>query len=152
MRPRNFNYGPDSAVEILQRLVPRVSYKPGWSFELHEIDRGQGCGGLTLCIGATVPNSVSPGEDTKILHLMPVLPAAYDEESWMLWIFEQIEMVEHHEAMEFFRVDGEAPYFSEHAPGRNPYALRLVKTPEQRDAEAVPWVGGAPSFDPGAVA
>jgi hypothetical protein len=142
---RNRNYGPDASMEILAELVPRITYKPSWTFVLTEIDRGQGCGGTTLLIGATVTDSVSGGT-TNVLHLMPVLPAAYDEESWLYWIFEQIQMVELHEAMEFFQVDGVAPYFSEHAPGRNPYALMRVKSPEQRDAPAASWSGGAPRY------
>lgn len=148
MLPRNFNYGPDASVSVLMDVVARVSYKPGWTFNLTEIDRGQGCGGLTLLIGAEVPNSLDPSESVNVLHLMPVLPAAYDEESWVRWVFEQIELVERHESMEFFQIDGDAPYFSEHRPGANPYALRLVKSPEQRDEPAVPWVGGPPEFEP----
>ena len=147
-RWRNWNYGPDDALAVLEALVPRITYKPGWSFDLCEIDRGQGCGGLTLVIQAIVPDSVNDdGETVGVCHLMPVLPAAYDEESWLYWIFEQIQMVEAHEAMEFYRLDGVAPYFSEHAPGRNPYALMRVKSPEQRDAPAVPWSGGPPAYD-----
>jgi hypothetical protein len=141
---RNLNYGSDEATAVLEQLVPRITYKH-WRFELAEVTRGQGCGGLTLKIMAEVPCSVS-GETIEFLHLMPVLPANYDEENWTGWIFEQIRMVELHESMELFKVDGEAPYFSEHAPRRNPYAMRLIKTPEQRDALAVPYHGGEPDY------
>lgn len=133
-------YGPRESVAILREIVPTIAYKPGWTFELEDVDRGQGCGGLTLMIGATVPNSVADGT-VGILHLMPVPPAAYDRETWVRWILDQILLVEKHEAMEFYRVGGEAPFFPEHAPGRDPYAVAMVKTQEQVDAPAKPWVG-----------
>lgn len=141
---RNRQIGPDDAADVLAALVPRVTYKPGWTFQLAEVDRGQGCQGLTLMIGATVPESFGRGT-VDILHLMPVLPAAYDEESWARWILEQIEMVERHEMLEFFRVDGQQPYFPAHGPGQNPYAMRLITTPDRAHAEATPWYGGAAS-------
>lgn len=141
---RNLQVGPDEATNVLAALVPRITYKPGWTFQLSEINRGQGCEGLTLLIGATVKNSFGDG-DVDVLHLMPVLPAAYDEESWVRWILEQILLVEQHEALEFFRIDGDQPYFPEHGPGRSPYSIAMVKSREQAHAPAVPWNGGGPT-------
>jgi hypothetical protein len=145
---RNRQCGPDDATAILADVVAGVSYKPGWTFVLADVDRGQGCGGLTLLIGARVPNSLDPSGSVDVLHLMPVLPAAYNREAWEFWVFEQILMVERHEAMEFYRVNGQAPYFSDHGPGMNPYALRRVKTPEERDTPAAPWWGGESTCPP----
>lgn len=139
---RNRQVGPDHATRVLEDVVARVTYKPGWTIQLQEIDRGQGSQGLTLLIGATVPNSHDPSQSVDILHLMPVIPAAYDEETWTRWIFDQIALVEHHEAMEFYKVDGDPPFFSEHGPGRNPYTIAMVKTREQAYAAATPWNGG----------
>lgn len=144
---RNRQVGPDDAADILAALVPRIAYKPGWTFELQELDRGQGCMGLTLCIGATVPDSTRHGATTSVYHLMPVLPAAYNHNAWMRWIFEQIQMVEQHESMEHYKVDGQAPYFADHGPGHNPYALALIKPASQPEEHAVPWTGG-PATDP----
>jgi hypothetical protein len=141
---RNRQVGLDASATILAALVPRISYKPNWTFELSEISRGQGCEGLTLLISFQSPNSLNHNEQTEGVHLMPVLPCAYDEESWLYWIFEQVEMVEHHEAMEFFCVDGEQPYFPEHGPGRNPYRLCKIKSREQVEDPAIPWTGGPP--------
>lgn len=142
---RNRQIGPDDAAQILADLVPLISYKPGWTFALEELDRGQGCQGLTLLIGAMVPDSTNPDAMTGVLHLMPVLPAAYNRTAWEDWIFEQIQMVEKHEAMEFFHVEGRAPYFSDHGPGRNPYARMRIKPESQPQEEALPWNGGSVS-------
>jgi hypothetical protein len=73
---RNLQKGDADAARVLAELVPRITYKPGWSFELHEVDRGQGCEGLTLSIKAEVHDSFSDGM-TNVWHLMPVLPAPY---------------------------------------------------------------------------
>jgi hypothetical protein len=147
---QNKQVGNAQAVEVLAQLVERVTYKPGWKFELQEVNRGQGCAGLTLMISATLDDSSNPGAKVGVLHLMPVLPAAYDEDAWMGWILEQIMLVEQHEALEFYKVDGEAPFFPGHAPGRNPYGVARViaSTPKDHDtayAPATPWYGGTPT-------
>lgn len=143
---RNRQAGPDASTAILADLVSRITYKPGWTFRLDDIDRGQGCHGLTLLIGATLTDSSNPYATVGVMHLMPVLPAAYDEASWIGWLFEQIQLVEQHEALEFFQIDGEAPLFPGHGPGRNPYGVSRViaaptKTHDVAYAPAVPWVG-----------
>lgn len=138
---RNRQTGPDEAAGILAGLIPRITYKPGWQLELKELDREQGSQGLTLCISATVPDSLHPGQTVTFLHLMPVLPAAYDEETWVRWVLDQLLLVEQHEALEFYRVDDAQPYFPEHAPGRNPYTIAQVKTPQQAHAAAQPFYG-----------
>lgn len=104
---------------------------------------------MTLMISATVPDSFG-GPPVGVLHLMPVLPAAYDEDSWMAWILEQIHLVEQHEMLEFFEVDGDKPFFPGHAPGRNPYGVSRVihavpKTQEIAYKAAATWYGGGPT-------
>ena len=121
---RNVQRGNPESTDVLADLVSRMTYKPGWTFTLSECQRGQGCEGLTLMIACDdVPDSWGNGR-TNFLHLMPVLPAAFDRESWMIWLYEQVALVEKHESMEFFKIDGEAPFFPSHAPGHYPYALR----------------------------
>lgn len=141
---RNRQVGPGDATQVLAEVVSRIRYKPGWTFELAEIDRGQGSEGLTLMIGATVPNSIDDGA-VGILHLMPVMPAAYDQETWTRWVMDQILLIEQHEALEWFQVGDARPFFPEHAPGRNPYTIAQVKTREQVEARALPWNGGRPT-------
>lgn len=126
--------------EVLADLVHRVQYRDNWTLRLATIDRGQGSQGLTLIITARVPNSRSRHEAISVNHYMPVPPAAYDERSWTRWLFEQLLLVERHEAMEFFAVldrhrDGgdeviteERPYSPSHGPGNDPYMIREVGT------------------------
>lgn len=167
---RNRQVGSSESAQILADVVPKITYKPGWTFELKEVSRGQGCEGLTLLIGATVPDSFGDGM-VSVLHLMPVLPAAYDEHSWIQWILEQIQLVEQHEMLEFFEVSGHKVFFPGHAPGRNPYGVSIVMeqddygrivthgadyygmsrmihglpvTQERAHQAAVPWFGGDP--------
>ena len=109
----------------LADLVARLSYRPGWTFWLGTIDRGQGSQGLTLDIVTLGYNSYHPdqGEDYRVHHYMPVPPAAYDERSWRRWLFEQVLLVERHEAMEFFVIGGERPFAPHHGPGNDPYIV-----------------------------
>lgn len=123
--------------DALHYLVERLSYRPGWTFELAHIDRGQGSKGLTLVITTKGYNSYHPdrGETYRVHHYMPVLPAAFDHRSWQRWLFEQILLVERHEAMEFFTIHDSPgsehfakPYAPSHGPGNDPYIVRELGT------------------------
>ena len=116
--------------EALQDLVNRLTYRPGWLFWLGAIDRGQDSKGLTLIITTRGYDTYNPehGETYRVHHYMPVPPAAFDERSWRRWLFDQCLLVERHEAMEFFAVDGERPYAPSHGPGNDPYLIREVGT------------------------
>lgn len=111
--------------EILKELVERLEYRPGWEFRLADIDRGQGSEGLTLDIITQGYDSYNPerGETYRVHHYMPVPPAAYDRRSWQRWLFEQLLLVERHEACEFFVVGGDRPYAPHHGPGNDPYIV-----------------------------
>jgi hypothetical protein len=116
-------------------LVDRLTYRPGWTFALvRDLDRGQGSSGLTLDIVTLGYDSYHPerGESYRVHHFMPVPPAAYDRASWQRWLLEQLLLVERHEAMEFFDIDGERPYAPNHGPGHDPYVIRELTTDEAR--------------------
>jgi hypothetical protein len=117
---------------VLHDLVAALAYKPGWTFTLAEIDRGQGSVGLTLDITTLGYDSYHPerGQRYGVHHYMPVPPAAYDERSWRRWLLDQVLLVERHEACEFFRIDGLRPYAPSHGPGNDPYLIREVGTGE----------------------
>lgn len=118
----------------LQRIIWNLRYRPGWKFRLEHLDRDQGSIGLTLIITTKGYDSYNTpaGENYRVNHYMPVPPAAYDERSWQRWVFEQLLLVERHECMEFFQVDGKRPYAPSHGPGNDPYLIREVGTSEDQ--------------------
>jgi hypothetical protein len=116
--------------EELADLISKLVYRPNWVFTLEDVDRGQGSKGLTLCILIETQDSYHPELKRRVMHYWPVIPAAYDRRSWQRWLFEQILLVERHEAMEFFAVDGVKPYAPSHGPGNDPYMVREVGTDE----------------------
>lgn len=131
----------------LDALLQTVEYRPGWSFALEDMDRAQGSQGLTLIITTRGYDSYHQerGQFYGVLHYFPVPPAAFDERSWLAWLFEQILLVERHEACEFFKVlTGETdveplytrPYAPSHGPGNNPYLVRELGTLEDQRTSA----------------
>ena len=111
--------------EILHDLVKRLTYGGDreWRFTLEDRDRGQGSKGLTLTINITGPDTYHPDRTISVNHYMLVPPAAYDERSWRHWLFEQIGLVELHERMECFKIDGKVVWPPAHGPGNSPYLL-----------------------------
>lgn len=118
---------------ILASLVDRLKYRPGWEFSLEDRDRGQGSRGLTLIITTCGYDSYHPedGENYRVNHFMLVPPAAYNEKSWRHWLLEQCLLVERHEGMEFFQIDGKRPYAPLHGPGNDPYIVHERSTTEE---------------------
>lgn len=116
----------------LAELVEAVKFRPGWSFALKSVDRGQGSVGLTLMIRVTTVNSYPPHEPMVVMHFMPVPPAAYDAQTWCRWLFDQCVLVDRHEACEFFEVGGVKPYAPHHQPGHDPYTVYEVGTDLER--------------------
>lgn len=111
----------------LEDLVSKLKYREDWTFYLpREYDRGQGSRGLTLNIVITCCDTYHPENEIRIRHLMPVPPAAYNRRSWQRWLFEQILLVERHEAAEFFQIDGDRPYAPLHGPGNDCYIISEV--------------------------
>lgn len=109
---------------ILADLVGMCDYRD-WDVHLYEdLNRGQGSQGLTLVITTNGVNAYHPEvTDYRVDHLFPVPAAAYDRRSWTHWLFEQFALVERHEAMEFFQIEGERPFAPHHGPGNDPYIV-----------------------------
>jgi len=118
----------------LAALVAGLEYRPGWTFALEDLDRGQGSTGLTLVITTLGYDTYHPerGENYRVHHYMLVPPAAYNRASWRMWLFEQLLLVERHEAMEFFQVAGERPYAPNHGFGWDPYLVTETATDADR--------------------
>lgn len=116
----------------LSDLVQGLTYKPAWTLWLEDLDRSQGSSGLTLVIRITTPDSYHPDRLRTVVHYFPVPPAAYLLSSWQRWLLEQVLLVERHEAMEFFTVDGAKPYAPNHGPGHDPYTVVELTTDKDR--------------------
>jgi len=119
---------------VLADLVKLLTYKADWAFSLQDpvaspmFDRGQGSVGLTLVITIRTPDSYHPERTVQVRHLFPVPPAAYDSRSWRRWLFDQVQLVERHEAMEFFQIGPARPFAPSHGPGNDPYLVREIGT------------------------
>jgi hypothetical protein len=108
---------PDALAEV----VSNAAYKPGWVFGLADMSRHAGASGLTLTISYPTTNSYRAGEPFSATHYFWVPAESHDAESWRRWLFDQLLLVERHEAMEFFTVNGERPYPPGHGGGHSPY-------------------------------
>lgn len=119
---------------MLASLVEKLAYRPGWTFVLGDLDRGQGSKGLTLVVTSVGYDSYHPdrGETYRVRHYFPVPPAAFNEQSWRRWLLDRLIEIETHEACEFFALDGERPYAPHHGPGNDPYVVFEVGTDEER--------------------
>lgn len=109
---------------ILDNLVAKLSYRPGWRFWLTDADRGQGSKGLTFVIQSLGYDTYDPdaGEHYRVNHYFIVPAASYNEPSWLIWIRDCLVQVETHECNEFLQVDGKRPFAPHHGPGWDPYA------------------------------
>jgi hypothetical protein len=112
----------------LYSMVMLLLYKPKWTFRLEHLDRGQGSVGLTLVITITTQDSYHPERLRSVAHYFIVPAAGYDMRSWRAWLFDQILLVEKHEAAEFFTLAGQKPYAPSHGPGSDPYLIRELGT------------------------
>jgi hypothetical protein len=123
----------------LAGLVDRLEYRRGWTFGLAHLDRGQGSEGLTLLITISTADSYDQNRKISVVHYMLVPPAAYDIRSWQHWLFDQILLVERHEAMEYFTLRDTPtsktfvkPYAPSHGFGQDPYLIRELGTLEDQ--------------------
>ena len=121
--------------DALAYLVERLEYRREWTFGLADIDRGQGSRGLTLLITVHTVDSYDQNKKRSVVHYMLVPAASYDVRSWQRWLFDQILLVERHEAMEFFTLhvtptskEFAKPYAPSHGPGSDPYLVRELGT------------------------
>lgn len=120
--------------EELDQAVKELIYLPGWRIELEDMDRGQGCRGLTLKVYPDKPDSYHPERHVNTLFTFPVPAAAFNRESWEEWLWARIEDVENHERAEWFRFNTEQdgmyterrPFKPAHQDGWDPSVVRTV--------------------------
>jgi hypothetical protein len=109
---------PDALEDVLARLQ---FAQPGWTFELRECEKHAGARGLTLVISIETTDAYHPGEPYTVTHYLSVPPASHDFRNWARWVLEMILLVQRHEAMEAFVIDGERPFAPGHGGGHDPY-------------------------------
>jgi hypothetical protein len=121
----------------LADLVERTRFRPGYEVLLGDLDRGQGCSGLTLMVLTSEMDTYDPDCMRPVWHYFPVPAAAYNRQSWQRWLFERLHEVSKHEDMEWFRIvadDGteRRPLAPNHGPGWDPYLITELATDTDR--------------------
>jgi len=131
----------------LQQAVAALRYKTGWSFQLRAgatssagiCGRGNlapppttGTGmmpllvpgePLSLLICVETPDS-STGYQILVEHTFGVpYPEPACRVPWHRWLLDRILDVERHEAMEFFSIGADRPFYPEHGPGADLYGI-----------------------------
>lgn len=133
----------------LADLVAKLHYRPGWHFELKDIERdhadshGGAAGGLTFIgitgdysgpdgsyVGAT--NAYHPDRPRPVYFYFPVPAATFNRASWQRWLFDRLTDVERHEQMERFAIGSERPFAPTHGPGDDPYVVHEYGSDLQR--------------------
>ena len=105
----------------LQTVLDGLTFMPGWSFELRDCPRHAGAKGLTLVVAIETTDAYHPGEPFLATHYLSVPPMSYDSHNWARWVLEQILLVQRHEAMESFLVNGERLFAPGHGGGHDNY-------------------------------
>ena len=154
MIARALQYGPYP--HILEDLVNKLKYRPGWTFTLEDKERdpadthGAAAGGLTFIVLTGTRTRHQPGiteyqgtwdayhekVERPVYHYFPVPAATYNANSWRRWLFDCLLKVETHECMEHFQIRTEngtvRPYAPTHGPGDDPYSVHEYTTDERR--------------------
>jgi len=77
-----------------------------------------------LIIELRTPDSGNPQMLTMVQHTFAVPPADVPHMLWDEWLIRCILCVETHEMCEFFSVNGAKPFYPEHGPSANLYAIK----------------------------
>ena len=106
----------------LAECVATFRYKPGWSAELIPA-AGPGVWwpveGAVAYLEIKFPTIDSTSHEPlrfPLRHEFPV-PAEPPADGWDRWLFERVLDAEHHEAMEFYEVNGTRPMYPDHGGG-----------------------------------
>jgi hypothetical protein len=102
------------STEQIRTVLSRCSYKPGWSWEVHE-DPWEG---VYVRFLVDVPDSYGMGEHTT-LGIDSWLAPQVSERSLHLWLAWRLGRIESHEMREWLKVDGR-PVFDPHKQVNRP--------------------------------
>lgn len=118
--------------KALALAVRNLKYKPGFTFSLEHIDRGQGSVGLTFIVRTMHADAYHPDVVRGVLHYFIVPAAAYTLGEWERWIFDRLGDIDTHERGEWFQTPAGRPFAPNHGPGMDPYIVRMYSTDEDR--------------------
>lgn len=93
----------------MRAVLDGVTYKPGWSLVLRDIPRQ----GIYFSVLVELENSYQPGTKVPLRIHSPVPPMA-DRQAFLTWLCWRLEVIETHEVLEWFKVDGN-PWIDPHA-------------------------------------
>jgi hypothetical protein len=97
------------------RQVASLTYKPGWAFKIG------GPLNRYVCVFATTPDSLQPGRQRCTQHMFEIPDDVADVAGFHRWLFSRLLDAERHEAAEFYRVAGQAPFWPNHQDEGSPY-------------------------------
>jgi len=103
-----------ATAEQRRAAVALIGYKPGWRFRIG------GPLNRYLCVHAVTTDSSNPTRERSTQHMfeMPDL----EGRAFYRWVFDRLCDCERHETGEFFRVNGQVPYYPYHQDEGSPYA------------------------------
>jgi hypothetical protein len=100
-----------ASVSMVSRLLHKLTYKPGWTFDIDwEWSAATVPFGPYLRITWKAPDSDNPTRIISVQSVTSIPWALHSEEQAAHWLFSRIMAAEHHEAQEFFKIGGHAPY------------------------------------------
>ena len=102
---------------MLAEFVASLTYKPGWRFKL------AGPGSRFLCVYALTTDSQHPERDRLTQHQFEFPDPVPSHRELAAWVRDRLLQVEQHEACEFLRFDGFAPFYPHHQDDGSPYEL-----------------------------
>jgi hypothetical protein len=106
--------GADAAVRRLKYWLEGIQYKPGWTFTafLHEHELGK----VMIRIEAKLLNAYDASEKTDfgINRFVPYIVTT-SALHFKLWLSGELQGIEHHESLEWFRNRNGKPIFDPHA-------------------------------------
>lgn len=109
---------PQQVWKLVVQELTKIRYKPGWHFFVEMIRNEP-----NLTISTTTQDSYHPEVDDyhTAHHFVVPNDVVMNEKELNRWVFDCILLVELHEAMEFFQVDGMRPYAPIHSRAAGTY-------------------------------
>lgn len=124
---------PRHTWDILEGVLREVEYKrdepPGQRFRLVRDDENNYA---VLFIYTWNVDTFNPPQMRHTRHEFVVPCATYNRDTWIRWVFDNIDAIEGHETTENFFVNGVRIYGPHHGNGEDPYKVWYTSFPEKK--------------------